>query len=37
MTTRSARLEQFIVNERAPEGALAALLCEQYSRRGGEV
>lgn len=30
MTTRSARIEQFIVDERAPEGALVALLCEDH-------
>jgi hypothetical protein len=28
VTTRSARIEQFNVDERAPEGALVGLLCE---------
>jgi hypothetical protein len=30
MATRAARIEQFIVDHDAPEGALAALLCEDH-------
>jgi hypothetical protein len=30
MATRSARIEQFIVDQDAPEGALAALLCQDH-------
>jgi hypothetical protein len=30
MAARSARIEQFIVDQDAPEGALAALLCEDH-------
>jgi hypothetical protein len=30
VTPRSARIEQFNVDEQAPEGALCALLCEDH-------
>jgi hypothetical protein len=30
MTTRSARIEQFNVDELAPKGAFCALLCEAH-------